>query len=687
MTYDLRHMPRLLVAVVLSVCSLCAGAEFRPPAVPLVTSDPYFSIWSMADQLNGDVTRHWTGKPQPLSSLIRIDGATYRLMGKDRDNIAALSQTSVTVHPTRSVYVFSGAGVQVELTFTSPLLMDDLDLLSRPVTYMRWKVSPVDGKDHNVQVYFDASALLAVNTPDETVIESRVRVGNSEVLRAGSTAQPVLAKSGDDLRIDWGYLYLASPTAGAATAISSHRDAVAAFASTGELPPSDDLDFPRPAGKDSPSLVLRMQLNRISGAPASVYASIAYDDQFSIEYLNRKLRPYWRRNGAGAAELIQAALADPEAILQKCERFDTSLEADLERSGGHAYVTLGSLVYRQGLAAQKLVADMDGTPLLFPKENFSNGCIGTVDVLYPQAPQLILFNPELLKASITPILEYASLDRWKFPFAPHDLGTYPLADGQVYGGGEKTEENQMPVEESANMILLVAAAVQKDSTPAYAQKYWPELSKWAAYLREKGLDPENQLCTDDFAGHLAHNVNLSAKAVVALGAYANLCKRTGHSHEASDYRATAEMFAAKWIAMANDSGHFRLTFDGAGTWSQKYNLVWDRLLHLHLFPPALIQNELAFDKSQVRTYGLPLDNRKTYTKLDWTVWTATLANSKADFEFFLEPLYKWANETPSRVPLTDWYDTVSGKQEGFQARSVVGGVFIRLLAEQEAARK
>ncbi len=674
-------MPRSLAILVFSLSSVSAFSAFRPPAVPLVTSDPYFSVWSMTDKLTDDVTRHWTGKPQPLTSLIRIDGVTFRLMGRDPAKAPPLPQSSVTVHPTRSVYVFEGAGVRVEMTFTSPLLMSDLDLLSRPVTYLRWNVTAVDNKRHQVEVYMDASALLSVNTPDEMVMESRVRVGSADVMRSGSVAQPVLGKAGDDLRIDWGYLYLVSPLPNVTTSISSHRSAISEFAASGALPKSDDLNMPRPAGKDAPALALKIPLGEVGRKPVMAYASLAYDDQFSIEYLDRRLRPYWRRNGAGAAELIQAALSDPEAILLKCTRFDDALEADLERVGGHEYAVLGSLAYRQGLAAQKLVADVDGTPMLFPKENFSNGCIGTVDVLYPQAPQLLLFNTELLKASITPILEYAGLRRWPFPFAPHDLGTYPLADGQVYGGGEKTEENQMPVEESANMILLVAAAVKGDATPAYAEKYWSVLAKWAAYLREKGLDPENQLCTDDFAGHLAHNVNLSAKAVVALGAYAGLCKRTGHEKESAEYRGLAEQFASRWMQMANDAGHYRLTFDGPGTWSQKYNLVWDKLLDLRLFPKAAIQEEVASYAPRFQKYGLPLDSRKSYTKLDWTLWTATLTDSKSQFQTFVTPLYRWADETPTRVPLTDWYDTVSGKQEGFQARSVVGGLFIRLLAE------
>ena len=79
---------------------------------------------------------------------------------------------------------------------------------------------------------------------------------------------------------------------------------------------------------------------------------------------------------------------------------------------------------------------------------------------------------------------------------------------------------------------------------------------------------------------------------------------------------------------------------------------------------------------------MPLDNRADYTKLDWELWTATLADNPDQFNALMAPIAKWLNETPSRVPLTDWYDTRTGKQKGFQARSVVGGVYIKALADK-----
>ena len=311
---------------------------------------------------------------------------------------------------------------------------------------------------------------------------------------------------------------------------------------------------------------------------------LAYDDLYAIEYFQRRERAWWRRKGAEASDLLRAARREHDALLARSKRFDEELTADLRNAGGEAYARLAVLAYRQTLAAHKLVADADGTPLYFPKENFSNGCIATVDVIYPSAPFTLLFSPTLLKAQLLPVLDYARMARWQWPFAPHDLGTYPQANGQVYGGGERTEENQMPVEESGNMLILMAALARVEGNAAFAEKYWPQLTKWAEYLKEKGLDPENQLCTDDFAGHLAHNANLSIKAILALGSYGMLADMTGHKTEAALYRKTAQEFARKWSELAADGDHYRLAFDKPGTWSQKYNLVWDKLLGLNLFP-------------------------------------------------------------------------------------------------------
>ncbi len=664
-------------------------APFRPPAVPLIAHDPYFSVWSMADQLTGDETRHWTGKPQSMIGLVRVDGTTYRIMGRDPRNVPALPQTSLEVLPTRTICGFEGAGVRVKLMFLTPALPNDLDVLSRPLTYIAWDIASKDGQQHDVTIYLDAGSELVVNTPDEGVQWGRFLLDGRTVLRMGSRSQAVLERVGDDVRIDWGYLYLAPDRAEGSSETAARRpQLLSTFEKNGTLPDSDDLtEYHGARRTGTPALATAIRFGRVGTQTASRYVMVAYDDLYSLEYFERKVRPWWRRNGKGAADLLRSGWADYQTLAERSQAFDSELMADLRRVGGERYARLAALAYRQTLAAHKLVADADGTALYFPKENFSNGCIGTVDVFYPSAPFFLLFSPTLLEAQLRPILDYAEMSRWRFPFAPHDLGTYPHANGQVYGGGEVNEINQMPVEESGNMLILALGLTQVQGNTGFVQKYWPVLTKWAEYLKEKGLDPENQLSTDDFAGHLAHNANLSIKAILALGSYAKLAEMTGHSPEASAYRSLAEGFARKWVELAADGDHYKLAFDKPGTWSQKYNLVWDRLLGLNLFPPEVAKREIAFYLKHQEPYGLPLDNREKYTKLDWVVWTATLADSQQDFEAVVGPAYRFAQESPSRVPLSDWYWTTDAKQRGFQARSVVGGIFVKMLSEPSVWKK
>ena len=658
----------------------------RTPATPLILHDPYFSVWSFQGDLADGPTRHWTGASQQLAGMVRVDGKAYRFMGGDPE-VPSLKQVSRSIWPTRTVYEFEDAGIHLTLTFFTPAFADDLDVLSRPATYVSWDVRAVDGKQHVTSLYFDASAQLATNTNDDTVVWGRERVGDMQVLRVGTNAQPVLAKSGDNLRIDWGWLYVAVPPQQGAETAASSEAARRQFVQDGTLPANDDLDMPRAVKHGLPLLAVRFDLGSLGAASISRRAIIAYDDRFSIEYLNRRLLAYWHRNGMTTAEMLQKAESDEHSLRTRGEAFDRELVADLTQEGGAKYAQLATLAYRQTIAAHKLVADVDGKPMLFSKENFSNGCIDTVDVTYPSSPFFLLLNPQLVQAQLQPMMEYASLPRWRWPFAPHDLGTYPLANGQVYGGGEHTEEDQMPVEESGNLIILVNALAHAQGSAAFAEKYWPVLSKWAEYLKEKGLDPENQLSTDDFAGHLPHNTNLSIKAIEALGSYAQLAKMLGKQQEAAEYRKQAEQMAAKWREMAIDGDHYKLGFDLPGTWSQKYNMVWDRVLSLHLFSPQIIEQETAFYLKHQNAFGLPLDNRKTYTKLDWIVWTATLSGKQSDFVALTDPLYKFMTESPTRVPLSDWYETTDGKQVGFQARSVVGGVYMKMLADPSMWKK
>lgn len=668
---------------------------FRPPAVPLTAVDPYMSVWSFSDALYDSWPVHWTGSVHAMAGMIRVDGRAYRFMGPSPVCEDSVRQTDLLLQPTQTIYTFEAGPVELKVNFTTPMLPDSLGLMASPVTYVRLAVRSVDGKAHKVELYFDASGEWVVDKAEQDITWHRVpgEITGFEFAAMGSARQPVLEKAGDNLRIDWGHFYIGRQRMpGDRSVVAFADDCRRMFVEKGKIPETDDTDMPRPANRRWPVIANVMILPPVGEKAVDRVIVLAYDDIFSVEFMRQKLRPWWYKVYGSFHVMLENALAQRNSVFNRCDAFDKELMADARAIGGEAYARLVALGYRHTLASGKIVVSPDGSsPWFMHKECFSNGCMTTVDVSYPACPFFALLAPRLLDGMAAPVFEYAMTDDWPYPFAPHDIGTYPKGNGQAYGRDRASNtlrlEGQMPVEECGNMILMTAAAVRASGDTSLARTYRPLLRQWAEYLKDKGLDPENQLCTDDFTGHLAHNTNLSLKAINALGAYGMLCEMLGDLNEAAAYRRTARQMTAQWQEMADDGDHYRLTFDKRQTWSMKYNLVWDDLLGLKLFGPEVAKKEVAHYLKIQNAYGLPLDNRADFTKSDWLVWCATLADSKADFEKLIHPLYRFANESPDRVPFSDWYFTSTARVRGFRARPVIGGIFIPFLKDADLWKK
>src|ERR1022692_805215 len=678
------HMKKksLILSAAIIIATLDAAAQsFRPPSVPLVTFDPYLSIWSPADHLTDRATQHWTKREHALVSLIRVDGQVFRIMGNDPTNVPPMPQVGLTVTPTRSIYEFEDTKVHVSMTFMTPALPNDLDALALPLSFITWQVRSMDEKGHNVSVYDSTSSELVVNKTDEKVEWAREKAGELTALRVGTVEQALLGSCGDDHRINWGYAYAAASSKQSKAAIGTDASLINAFVSSGELPAQDDTRTPRGANDEQPVMAFVFNLGEVSRKPVTRQVIVAYDEIYAIKYFGQKLRPYWRRDGATAAQMLQKAAREFPKLVERCAKFDADLTADATKVGGVKYAQMCALAYRQCIAACGLAADASKQPLFFTKENTSNGDIATVDVFFPMDPQWVLLSPTLTKATLVPILSYAASSHWKFPNAPHDLGTYPIARGTDDGG------EGMPVEESGNMLILCDAVSQIEGSAAWLSPWWPKLAQWAQYLEQYGLDPENQLCTDDFMGHLAHNSNLSVKAILGLACYGDLCRMQGDTANAEKYHKLAVADAEHWMKVAAEGDHYLLAFDKPGTWSQKYNLVWDRILGLNIFPPEVAQKEVAHYKKMLQRYGVPLDSRTKLTKTDWSFWSASLAENQADFEALISPTYDYLNQTTARSPFVDSYVTVDVHSDGMHARPVIGGVFIKMLTDRAVWKK
>jgi hypothetical protein len=596
-------------------------------------------------------------------------GLSEEIPSHTQTGVTPAQQTSVNVSATQTAYTFHCGPVDMEVCFTSPLILSDLELLSLPLSYITYKISSNDDHQHEVVIYQGVSSNMAVNQPFQPVEALGYSKDGLNVLKAGTVEQPVLQKKGDNLRIDWGYMYVA--TSGSAKV----RQYITSDAGATESFLNSTYGATTATGKQQ-MLNTVLRFGKVGANKVSSYLMLGYDDLYSIQYFGTNLRPWWRNDSTVTMDaILKKAEKNYKNIVDQCNAWDKKIFDEAKSAGGETYAKLCVMAYRQSIVAHQLVKSPQGELLWLSKENFSNGSINTVDVTYPSAPLYLVYNPELMKGMLNGIFYYSESGKWIKPFAAHDLGTYPLANGQTYG-------EDMPVEECGNMIILTAAIARAQNDASYARQHWKTLTTWVNYLAGAGFDPGNQLCTDDFAGHLAHNANLSVKAIVAIGAYAQLAKMAGDADTAAKYSAMAKEMAAKWVEKDDARDHYALVFDNKDTWSQKYNMVWDQVLHLDLFPQRVYDTELKFYLSHQQAYGLPLDSRKTYTKSDWIVWTASMAGERQDFDKLIRPVFKFATETPSRVPLSDWHETTTGKMVGFQARSVVGGYWMKVLREK-----
>ncbi|GAA4306762.1 DUF4965 domain-containing protein [Mucilaginibacter gynuensis] len=814
-------MKKTLLFILFSYSTVFAQ-ERKAPAYPLVTHDPYFSIWSTTDKLNESTTQHWTGANQSLNGLVSVDGKVYSFLGKPEkvfntilpaadekplplsytetkpadhwttidfddtqwqtevgpagsepsqaktlwkkdeiwvrrvftlsqinsnklylkirhdDNatvylngkeiynvkklagsfvyipidatvkkalhkgknvlaIYALNtggpsyldaglveepnnkdavkfvdavQKGFQVNATQTSYQFTCGKINLDVTFTSPLLMNDLNLLSRPVTYISARVKSNDGATHQVKLYFGASGNIATHRDFQELMADKYTAKGLSILKAGTVEQPLLKRTGDDVRIDWGYMYVAVPAQyNSIQSITTSADALKTLVAK---------PVKKTAHVTGEKLILNtvIPMRAVGSVAKEQFILLGYDDLYAVQYFKQNLRPWWNNSGKEKIE-NQLALAAKEykQVTQKCVTFDKQLYADALKSGGDVYAKLCVLAYRQAISAHKLVKSPEGEILFLSKENFSNGSIGTVDVTYPSAPLFLVYNPDLLKGMMNGIFYFSESGKWNKPYSSHDLGTYPVANGQTYG-------EDMPIEESGNMLILAAAIAKVEGNADYAKKHWKTISIWAEYLSKNGLDPANQLSTDDFAGHLARNANLSVKAIVALGGYGMMASMLGEKATADKYTAMAKDMAKQWMTLADAGDHYALTFDNKDTWSQKYNMVWDKVLGLGLFPQEVYDKEVKYYLTKQTQYGIPLDSRKTYTKSDWILWSATLATNIDDFKALIKPVYTYALETHDRVPMSDWHETKDAHRMNFTARSVVGGFYIKMLEQK-----
>ena len=699
------------------------------PAYPLFVKDPFFSIWSDNNKLNEADTIFWTGASKKMYGLIQVEGKTYSFMGLV-PYATKLTQTYVDVTAFDTKYGFECEDFEFNVTFTSPLMPDDLVTMSSPVCYFRYTLIPKKNLGKTTVALFADENLCYDRIAYPIRGGKHVLFDKSEIAWMGLKKQLVMSQSYDDSSAEWGYWYL-----GGKKALAISKNVFDKFVQ-GE---SISFMWDQSCGKmicayDEYETVDDVQFGMMT---------VSFDDTCSIFYFGQWLNSYYfDKTGNHIIKAIEEGIKKANRIFEKCENFDRKLKK-MVKPYGDDYLLVLYAGLRQAVAGHKLVMDRKGNLLFLSKENHSNGCIGTVDVSYPSIPLFLLFNPDLVRAMCEPIFTFARMDCWTYDFTPHDVGTYPYCCGQVYGVGYRVSstysnsneikvvseefcadgsifpssinqpdipytyplyytypaepniyklEKQMPVEECGNMLIMVAAALLADGNKKMAKENWDLLTCWVKYLEKFGLMPGNQLCTDDFAGHLDKNINLSVKAIVGIEAYAIIADKLGYNEIGEKFHALAKDYSIKWKEMCFDGETTPLVFDGEkDTFSLKYNMAFDVIFGSNLFDADVREKEVDRYISLSNKYGVPLDSRSSYTKSDWILWATTLTSDIEKRKALIAPIAKFLKESPTRYPFTDWYYTDTGKikgfinkwgrYSGFKNRTVQGGLFIPLLLD------
>ena len=671
-------------AAALAAPAASTFTPLRPPAVPLAVRSPYLSTWQAADSLAGTWSTFWNGHVNAFCGIARIDGAGWLFCGAPSSSIVpnTMTQTALQVTATRSIYTFTGGGVTLTVIFFSPVDLNNLQRQCVPFSYVSMQAVSNDGRTHSVQLHLDISAEWTHGdvTQQVTWSQQTTRAGNL-ALGFAPASPSVLAEYGD--QASWGTSVLAtSGGTGVSWQIGADTVVRAQAVSQGSLTGTSDSNQPRAIDNNWPVLGLTKDLGTVSASPsAPFHLAVGHVRNPGLSYLGTNLPPWWTTYWGPWTDMVDWFLADHDPALTAATALETQIQNDATAavgggSVGTDYAALCALALRQAVGGTELV-NRNGAPWAFLKEISSDGNVSTIDVTYPAFPVFAYLSPSYFQLLLEPILEYCEHGGWPKTFAVHDLGSsYPNAAGHNDGN-----EEDMPVEESANMLIMTAALLQRlpaAGAASFAQAHYGILKQWADYLVGNALDPANQNQTDDFTGFIAHSANLALKGIIGIGAMGVVAGLAGNASDQASYTSTARSYISQWVSKGEDPAYTNLdlAYGSSNTWSLKYNGFPDQVLGLDLVPLGIAAQEAGWYQQHAGTYGVLLDPRNDYTKADWELWTAAwLRDQGAIRDTLIAGVYGFVNSSPQRVPFSDWYVVASGAQQGFQNRPVVGGMF------------
>ncbi|KAF2770000.1 GTA glutaminase A [Teratosphaeria nubilosa] len=708
------HALLLLTAAGLSIAQ-STFSPLRPPALPIAVKSPYLSTYLQAGSdggnggyLAGEWPTFWQGQVTAWTGFIRVDNVTYAWMGNPDQNKVYANQTAYEYTSTRSIFTFNVGGyVELNATFLSTVTPNDLLRSSLPYSYLETTVSSIDGQEHDVQLYTDISAewvsgdhganaqwsygtiaesnesnepssWKATATPYQSSTNSTGGIAYHQVYR-----QQQLNFSETNQQADWGYWYYATDNIAALTYQSGEDTTVRGnFLNNGYLPDTQDTKY-RAINDDYPVFGFAVNLGQVGTTAQNTLFQLSLHQHYCVQFEgangNETVPCMWTNYFDSDLAAVEYFYNDYSKGGEIATQLDQQIATDSIAAGGQDYLSITSLSVRQAFSALEYTNTPED-PYVFLKEISSDGNVQTVDVIFPFHPIAIYLNPSLLSWMLNPLFINQEAGYWPYMYSIHDLGTnFPNATGHNDGNDE-----QQPLEECGDMIIMTLAYAQRANDDAYLATHYDILKQWNEYLISEALIPANQISTDDFAGALANQTNLALKGIIGIEAMAQIANRTGHAEDGANYTKIAHEYIRLWQTYGIDynatTPHAELNYGNTSSYVLLYNLFGDAELGLDLVPQSVYDMQSKFYPTVFNAYGVPLDTRHTYTKVDWEIFCASIASNSTKQQF-TTVIARWLDQTPTNYAFTDLYDTITADYPSgitFIDRPVVGGTFAPL---------
>ena len=685
---------------------LLGGAEVRPPSVPLAVSSPYLSTWLPATDLTSTVPQFWYGSNRGLAGLIAIDGKVYAWAGQPEINGAAaapLTQTSLRVTATRSVFTLTAGGVELTAEWLSPIEPDDLKRESLPFTLLTVEVRATDGASHDVRVYADITGEWASSDESDVITWDATTTGRNRYWSVQLQTPDPLTE--DTQMANWGSAIWGSPLAQNQTYQSGYAaDVRDRFASAGSLAGTNDTGF-RAVDDDQPVFAFASDLGPVGGDQGrSVSFVIGHVRTPLISYGAdaTPILPWWSTywpDWTGAADFF---LADAAAARTRAAALDAKIEGASTRAAGVGYSAITALAARQCYGGFEVAVGPDGQPWVFGKEISSDGDVNSVDIWDQAYLMWLWLDPALIPLWMDPVLAWCASPGWQdeslwadIPswedaqtrYCVHDLGVYPVAPGRAPGNGE-----QMPIEESAGMLIMAASYARRVG-PEIARPFlrqWQQLwTQWAQYLLTQVPTPATQLTTDDWAPVYltpAGGTNLGIKAIIGLAAAGQIAAILGDEANATAWSQAAKDNVEPWVTLSLDpsGGYLNLEQGAAGTWTTVYNAFYEEVIGEKLVPEDVKALQAEFYLTQLEPYGLPLQtDAGDLSKVAWNLYIPAWLRDYPVAAELLGRDVAYVNDTPSLVPYGDRYNTGTAVEvTGVKAHPTLGAVYAVLFAAE-----